>query len=137
MIVTIKATQMTWKTHLGTHFILVKFKEIAHCNSVFSRRRVCRSYKCCMSSCLDAKNFKRPIIEPARTNNHFLWQQFSHCIVKESCVPQENQAHRHKVSFHKRFGEQQGNLFRISQVWRSTCRQLYKTIGKGYISVST
>ena len=43
-------------------------------------------------------------------------QQFNHSIIKESCVSQENQAHRHKVSFHKRVDEQQRNLFRILQV---------------------
>ena len=112
------------------------FKETAHSNSVFSWSRVCCSNKCCMSSCLDEESIKRIVTEPSRTDNHLLWQKFSHSIIKQSCVPQENQAHRHKLSFHKRVGEQQGNLFGIFQVWRSTCKHLYKTIGKRYISVS-
>ena len=99
---------MTGKAHLGTHFIVVQvlcrgvvvgFKETSHSNSIFSKSRVCRNYRHCMSSCLDEKNVKRPVAELARTNNHFLWQQFCHCLVKESCVSQENQTHRYKVSF--------------------------------------
>ena len=37
-------------------------------------------------------------------------------LSKKSCVLQENQIHRHKVSFYKRIGEQQRNLLRILQV---------------------
>ena len=75
------------------------FEETTHSNSIFSRSRVCCSYRRCMSSYLDAENVKRRVTEPARTSNHFLWQQFIHCLVKESCVSQENQTQRYKVSF--------------------------------------
>ena len=136
-----EVAQMRGKTNLGTHFILVQvllhgIRKTTHSNSIFSKSRVWHSHRRCMSSCLDEKNVKRSVTELARTNNHFLWQQFIHLLVKESCISQENQTHWHKVSFHKRDGKQQRNLFGILQVWRSTCRHLYKTIGKGYFPVS-
>ena len=115
---------------------VVGFEETSHCNFVFKRSRVCRSYKHHMSSRLDAKNDKRPVAEPTKTNNHFPRQQFAHCIIKKSHVSRENQTHRHKVLFHKRIGEQQRDLFRILWVWRPACRHIYKTIGKGYVLVS-
>ena len=65
------------------------FEEITHSNSIFSRSKVCRNNKCCMSSYLDEKNVKRLVAEPTRTNNYFLWQQFRHFLVKESRVSQK------------------------------------------------
>ena len=62
------------------------FKETAPSNSIFSESRVCCSNKCCMSSCLDEKSLKRLVTEPSRTDNNLLQQQFSHSIIKESCV---------------------------------------------------
>ena len=89
------------------------FKETTHTNSIFSRSRVCCSDKCYISSYLDEESVKILVTEPSRTHNHLLRQKFIHCIIQESCVPQENQAHQHKVSFHKRVGEQQRNLLGI------------------------
>ena len=39
---------------------VVGFEETSHCNFVFNRSRVCRSYKHCMSSRVDVDNFKSP-----------------------------------------------------------------------------
>ena len=105
--------QKWWEEHIWVHIsfwyrcCFMGFKETTHSNYVFSRRKVCCSYKRCMSSCLDVESVKRLVTEPSKTNNHLLRQQFSHSIIKESHVSQENQSHRHKDSFHKRVGEEQ------------------------------
>ena len=50
----------------------VGFEETTHSNSIFSRSKVCRNYRCCMSRCLDEQNVKISVTKPVRTNNHFL-----------------------------------------------------------------
>ena len=47
------------------------FRETTHSNYVFSRNRVCHSYKHRMSSYLDEDNVKRPVTEPTKMNT--LW----------------------------------------------------------------
>ena len=58
------------------------FKETYPSNSVFNKRRVCCSYKCCMSSCLNAKNVEIFVVEPTRIGHHILRQKFIHGISK-------------------------------------------------------
>ena len=58
-----------------------------------------------MSSSLDAKDVKRYVVEPARINNYLLRQKFKHCTIKELYFPQYNEAHRLKISFHKRINK--------------------------------
>ena len=70
LTVTMEETQMIGREHLGTHFILVQvlchgIQRNKPSNSIFSRSRVCHNYKRCMSSHLDAENFKRHVAKPA------------------------------------------------------------------------
>ena len=91
-------------------------KETTHYYSFLGKIRVCCSYKCCVSSSLDAKDVKRYVAEPARINNYLLRQKFKNCTIKELYFPQYNEAHRLKISFHKRINK---NKEIFLELWKS------------------